>query len=570
MIITDVGLNAANNATPEGPFVHLVGFKIGSAFGYTPTTSQTGLQGNELFSAQVTSYQNIGNNTVDFLCIIPPEAGPFEFGEVAIYMADANGQFSDDSALFAIAVFDTPQTKFSSLGTNVISSYTLHCLLKLQQSTAIFQVDTVVPVAVLDVFQWSDVFPPGVSANPDIPILNVRELTPANDSSLLSNASDSFWTVSSGYYVVRNAAVVANSSTTWVEFPAATFHTNDLTAANRTWLLETADGFFRSVNNFQVSGANYRLNLNTSNDGVYNNTPLLTAPPVGSHCRLYSYNQTGNLIHYDQIIDPPSIPLATNGVAGLVRPGSGLSIATAGVIDSFGMNHTPGLNTIPAGNVSTTGRSLTTGETLTSVSYASGVYYCDASQSIGDIPVAGNTWYVWISNYGITNRSPAPGQMAVTQLAFPQGPAGGDGVGNNGLPPYWRTFLPGVGWTAWSALKSNNKQFGGGGVTGKIQSIATTKGNDIFSIGLTRPTGPGVVFVTLSDDGNSGDSQQLIVNNPAPGPSGSVATARKNGGGGFGRSPFLSGPFLPGCSISIGASSNPTGTFFVIEFDGGS
>jgi hypothetical protein len=554
LLITDAGLEAASKATPQGPFIHITSFEIGSAYGYTPTTSQTSIQGNLLFggpNTHPTSYQPIGNNTLDILCIIPPEAGPFEFGEVALFL--------DDGTMFAIAVFDTPQTKFSSLGTNVISSYTLHCLLKLQQSTAIFQVDTVVPVAVLDVFQWSDVFPPGVSANPDIPILNVRELTPANDSSLLSNASDSFWTVSSGYYAVRNAAVVANSSTTWVEFPAATFHTNDLTAANRTWLLETADGFFRSVNNFQVSGANYRLNLNTSNDGVYNNTPLLTAPPVGSHCRLYAYNQTGNLIHYDQIIDPPSIPLATNGVAGLVRPGSGLSIATAGVIDSFGMNHTPGLNTIPAGNVSTTGRSLTTGETLTSVSYASGVYYCDASQSIGDIPVAGNTWYVWISNYGITNRSPAPGQMAVTQLAFPQGPAGGDGVGNNGLPPYWRTFLPGVGWTAWSAFKSNNKQFGGGAITGTIQNFSITKGNNI----PFTPTGPGVVFVTFSDDGNSGDTQTLLVNNSP------VANARKNGGGGFGRSPFLSGPFATGASIGFTASNNPTGNLFLIQFTGG-
>src|SRR6185437_1301697 len=311
-LITNAGLAAASVATPTGPYIHIVGFKIGSAYGYTPTTNQTSLQGSVLYSAAPTTYQFIGNNTLDIINQIPPEAGPWQFGEVGLYLADSSGGFSDSSVLFAIAVFETPQTKFSSLGTNVVSSYTLNCLLKLQQSTAVFQINTTTGTpSVVDIYQWSDVYPPNLSANPDVPIYNVRELDQYGDSTILSNASDSYWTVGTTYQLVRNVAVVANSSTTWVEFASNIFHTNDLGAVNRQWLLETHDGFFRSVSSIVQSGSNYRCNLNCSNDGTYNNSPLPTVPTVGSHCRLYSSTQNGNIVHYDQIVDIPPINTRT-------------------------------------------------------------------------------------------------------------------------------------------------------------------------------------------------------------------------------------------------------------------
>jgi hypothetical protein len=333
-LITDAGLAAASIATPTGPYIHITSFEIGSGYGYTPQTTDTGLNGNLLYTGVPTSYEMIGNNTLNIICEIPPNAGPFDFGEVALFL--------DGGVMFAKAVFDSPQTKFSSLGTNVVSSYTLNCLLKLQQSTAIFQIDTInAPPAVVDIYQWSDVYPPGISANPDVPLYLVRELSWRGDSTLLQNTSDAAWSLTTSYFPYSpkgtngTTFAVQNASTTWVEVLASTCHVQDLALANREVVLQTADGFFRSVNNIVTSGSNYRFNLNVTNDGTYNNSPLLTAPPVSSGIRLYRADQVGGSIYYSQIVDPPTpyvLPVATATVLGGVKKGANVTIAGDGTL----------------------------------------------------------------------------------------------------------------------------------------------------------------------------------------------------------------------------------------------
>jgi len=423
-VITDAGLAAASVATPTGPYIHITSFEVGSGYGYTPLPSDTGLNGSLEYSGTPTAYQSIGNNTLNIICEIPPDAGPFNFGEVALFL--------DGGVMFAKAVFDTPQTKFSALGSNVVSSYTFNCLLKLQQSTAVFQIDTENgPPAVYNVFQWSDVYPPGVSANPDIPLYLVKELDPAGDSTLLQNTSNTNWSVGTTYQSVFDSISVQNSSTTWVEFLASNFSSTVLASPNREWLLETPDGFFRSVSSVTTSGSNYRFNLNCSNDGTYNNTPLLNAPSIGSDCRLYAFDITGDKIYYSQIINPP--PAATAG-QGLYSP-------TAGTIAGQGLLHSPGSNT---------GRPLTSADNLNSTSLLSGMY-ATAIDVLGlpaNMPVSSDG-HIWIHNYG--------GGQNITQYYIPNGAGGGGaGTGQGGLPMYWRAYASGI-WYPWYPISSPGK-----------------------------------------------------------------------------------------------------------------
>ena len=165
MVITNQGLAVASTAMPQGPYIHIAYFEIGSGYGYTPLPTDVGINGTLLYGGPPTmtntqgvptSYTFVGDNTLDIICTIQPDAGPWQFGEVALFL--------QDGTMFAKAVFQTPQTKFSSLGTNVASAYVLNCLLKLQQSVAVFQVDTQQgPPAMLDIFQWSDVYPPSLA-----------------------------------------------------------------------------------------------------------------------------------------------------------------------------------------------------------------------------------------------------------------------------------------------------------------------------------------------------------------------------------------------------------------------
>lgn len=359
-LITDLGLAVASVAKPQGPYIHITSFKIGSGFGYTPQETDPGLNGNLLFTGQPTTYSNIGNNTIDIVLQIPPEAGPFDFGEVGVFL--------EDGTMFAKAVFDTPQTKFSSLGTNVVNSYTFHCLLKLQQSVSVFQIDTNNgPPAVWEVFNWSDVFPPGISANPDIPLTMVRELNEYGDSSLLTNTSDAYWTLDSTSYkrYMANGGgstfPVANSTTGSIQIARGHFREEDVTLVNRRFLIQTADGFFRSVSQVADGGANFLLTLN----GV----PLLNAPPVGSNITIYRDDQDSGSIYYSQIIDPPPpyvLPVATTTTLGGVKQGANVTIAGDGTLSVAppyvlpianggqlgGVKVGSGLNELPDGTIS--------------------------------------------------------------------------------------------------------------------------------------------------------------------------------------------------------------------------
>jgi microcystin-dependent protein len=325
LLVTNAGLAAASVATPQGPYIHITSFKIGSGYGYTPQPTDVDINGNLLYQGAPTAYQNVGNNTINIICTIPPDAGPWDFGEVALFL--------DSGVMFAKAVFATPQSKFSSLGTNVASAYVLNCLLKLQQSTAVFQISTVQgPPQVLDIYQWSDVAPPALMASPLTPLLAVHELSAYGEASLLERNNSSSWSnvgVPYRRYLGSrsgnpNSTVfpVANSSASWVEIATSRLHTQDLSVSNRGFLLQTADGYFRSVNNVQVSGSNYRFNLNVSNDGTYNNTPLPNIPQIGSNVILYRCDADGLNMFYDQIIDPPQLVPAGAVImsAGLATP----------------------------------------------------------------------------------------------------------------------------------------------------------------------------------------------------------------------------------------------------------
>jgi hypothetical protein len=509
-LITDAGLAAASIATPTGPYIHITSFEIGSGYGYNPQRSDTGLNGNLLYTGTPTTYENIGNNTLDIICEIPPDAGPFDFGEVALYLSGG--------VMFAKAVFSTPQTKYSSLGTNVVSSYTFHCLLKLEQSTAVFQISTTNgPPAVWNVYAWSDVYPPGISANPDIPLYLVRELSPAGDSSLLQNTNDTEWTVGTTYQPVRNSATVANSSTSWIEFASNLFHPNDLTAANRQWVIETPDGFFRSVSSIVTSGSNYRCNLNVTNDGTYNNSPLLTAPAVGSKCRLYSSTQNGNIIHYDQIVDPPSIPLATVGNPGLAYGGAGLYMPSPGVIEAHGFLHSPDTNT---------GRTLTSSDDLNNIALPSGLYttYVGVYGYPANMPAP---WegHIWIQCYATGSD--------VTQLYWPQGSGGGSPDGTGGYPPYFRSYSPSTGWSAWSSLGAKGRQGSSSYTTAHAEwtgtsTVLTWNGSSSpFGSGLPALTKAGVLHMYVWDDGSR--TTQVNLNGSR------VSYNTKGGGAGYGR-----------------------------------
>jgi len=281
LVITNVGLAAAEVATPTGPFVNIQGFRVGSAFGYEPQATDTDLNGTLLYSGVPSTYKYVGDNTLDVICKIPADAGPFNFGEVALDIAGP--------VMFAKAAFAVQQTKYSSLGTNVLSTYTFHCLIKLTQPVAIFKVDTLMaePPMIWEVDKWSDIYPPALSANPDIPSILVNELDINGNSSWVHQASEAHWTVGTNYHLLGQPIVVAGTLTS-VTVTAASISNAKTSSVLRNYVVETEDGYLRSCSSVTASGANLIFNFID---------PLTDIPPVvGSNVSIHSNNVLETLL----------------------------------------------------------------------------------------------------------------------------------------------------------------------------------------------------------------------------------------------------------------------------------
>jgi len=133
-IVTQVGLDDSTDAAHSGIAVKLTTFKVGSAYGYTPTKTDTGLHGSTLYTDNITSFSTASDGSLIVTCTMAPAAGPFDFGEVGIY--------TDGGALFALLALPQLEHKYSSLGSNVTSTFTFQCYLRLGQAGGIIEIVT--------------------------------------------------------------------------------------------------------------------------------------------------------------------------------------------------------------------------------------------------------------------------------------------------------------------------------------------------------------------------------------------------------------------------------------------
>lgn len=287
-IITSIGLQVASQATPTGPFINIAGFKVGTAFGYTVTPDDLDLTGEVLFEGTVSSYSYLGDNIIKLVCKLPPEAGPFEFGEVGLYL--------DDGTLFAKAAFDTLQSKYSSLGTNLSLTYSFNCLLQLAQSVSVFNISGAqLSTPVLSIQNWSDIVPPELSAYDETSLLILNELDRVGDATLLLKASPTKWSIASNYYPI-GSFLVKDATSTWVELEASQWPYLDsanleVDVEQLSLVLETSSGYFRSIASVQHIGAAPV----TAVRFLLNPTPLSVIPGVGSTVTIHA-DQLSSLV----------------------------------------------------------------------------------------------------------------------------------------------------------------------------------------------------------------------------------------------------------------------------------
>ena len=241
--ITDAGINALFEAEQKGLRCAITKFTIGSAYGYEPVAEDTKMRGDLLYRGEPERYKYIDQKTKLIVCEVPPESGPFTFGEIGLWL--------EDGTLFALCSLRSPIEKYSSNESSVASIITLNCMLSVDQGLTHLTIgyeDNPASTGALEidlVDKWTNVKSPNVMGK-DIFIeeLIVQELSPdGRETLLLRDAVHDNWNVASTWAFLNEATPDA-TSTTYVQFNNGAIVNSDyIDTANKHYLIQYGNNF---------------------------------------------------------------------------------------------------------------------------------------------------------------------------------------------------------------------------------------------------------------------------------------------------------------------------------------
>jgi hypothetical protein len=233
--ITQAGLNAAMLAQGQGLSISITRFTLGTGYNYTPGLNDTIIHGTEVYSDAPSSWNMLSEITRDIVCIVPATAGPFTFGEIALYLSDGT--------LFALAAFGALQTK-ASAASGVANALTFHCVLNIGMSPSVIQVITGTPGVIEVVGSTNNVtgqrFLPG---QPDA--LIVMEAVNGNNSLFLTASNGMQWNVAN--YLQVDSGILASVENDGVTLNGPAFNLMDAAFLPGDFLMQDMLGNVRVI-----------------------------------------------------------------------------------------------------------------------------------------------------------------------------------------------------------------------------------------------------------------------------------------------------------------------------------
>lgn len=234
-VITNAGLAAVAAATPTGPYVEIVAFKLGSDSSTTPLVTDVGLAGATVYSGVPSSYSYYDATTVQINCEVPASAGPFNYGEIGLYLPG--------DVLFARFSYGALRSKVESSGSGYANTLRIKALLRLAQGPSIFNFDTAVSQTILEIASLSLLQTP--ADNPQNPVVIVHEPNDYQESILCYKHSGTLWDIAN-YTKIGVATVTAASDTTHIT--ATFFGTLHLPASSLgKYIIQTQGGYLRTI-----------------------------------------------------------------------------------------------------------------------------------------------------------------------------------------------------------------------------------------------------------------------------------------------------------------------------------
>lgn len=249
---TTAGLAAAAAATATGPFVSIVQFKLGSNFNTAASAADTNLIGAAVYTGVPTSYSFYDPTTIQINLEVPADAGPFDYGEVGLFMPG--------DVLFARMSYGVLRTKVESSVSGYANTLRIKALLRLAAGPSIFNFPSTTFQTVQETSTFATLQTP--DDNLSNPVVLVHEPTDFQESILCYRHGATLWNISD-YTKVGVAYVTAASDTTHIT--AALFGSLYTSAGSSgKYLIQTAGGYIRSISSISGNIATLTAAFNTA------------------------------------------------------------------------------------------------------------------------------------------------------------------------------------------------------------------------------------------------------------------------------------------------------------------
>lgn len=261
-VTTTAGNAAATIADVSGPKISIASFKLTSSI-FTPSAGLTALPSGIVYTGVCSHFSAYSADTVQVVCEVPANVGPFNYGGIGLYLADGT--------LYATLSYNSIKTKAIAASDGYSEVLRWRCLLKLTQSpSAVFNFYTNSADSIGEIPNFTYLLPP--SAAGTTPAFIVHEPTPDGESVLVFKNTASSWTPDR-YVAVNTATVTAATATT---LSAAYFSTVPTSLLAGQYLVQTSAGQIRA----SASAGSGILVVNHA---------FAPVPAVGSTVRVYKY-----------------------------------------------------------------------------------------------------------------------------------------------------------------------------------------------------------------------------------------------------------------------------------------
>lgn len=261
-VTTTAGNAAATVAEVSGPKIAIKTFKLTTSI-FSPTAALTALPGSIVYTGTCSHFSSYSADTVQVVCEVPADVGPFNYGGIGLYLADGT--------MYASMSYNTLQLKAVASTNGYSDVKRIRCLLKLVGNpTATFNFYTNDPESLGEVPNFTYVTSPSTSGA--VPAMIVHEPTPDGESILIYKNTANTWTPER-YLAVANDTVTASTANS---LSCAYFTPVPNSLVSGQYLVQTSLGQIRSSASV--------------NSGVF--TPshaFAPTPAVGSTIRVYKY-----------------------------------------------------------------------------------------------------------------------------------------------------------------------------------------------------------------------------------------------------------------------------------------